>query len=114
MTAGLSTGVFRKVVLAVLFLVVGLAAILALQKFAVSTIIVADATLAIYDITGAKETPRRIIGEAAAGEELRVLRCIDLKHYLVPEVALRDSKVGYVLEGAFHLRQKFPWASFGC
>lgn len=87
---------------------------LALQRFAPSTVVVADTKLAIYDTTGANEAPRRIINEAAAGEELLVLRCIDLKHYLVPEVVLRDGKVGYIVEGAFHLRHKFPWASFGC
>ena len=42
----------------------------------------------------------------AKGARVDVLACLDLKHYLVPEVRLQDARIGYVIGGQFELTTK--------
>lgn len=102
-----------RMIAAVLLLVIGLAMFLCLQRFLPSTVLVADRQLEVYDAIGIGDSPRKAIGRIGIGEELLVLRCIDLKHYLVPKVVLQDGRIGYVIEGTFHLQRKLLWPSFG-
>lgn len=47
-----------------------------------------------------------------AGTQLTVQRCVDTKHYVVPEVVDDDGSVYFVVDGKFHfLEDKRPW---GC
>ena len=62
----------------------------------------------------------RVIGKLQRGERVSVLSCIDLKHYIAPEIRLTDGRRGYVLVGEFRLKRTPPWSSldspivFGC
>jgi hypothetical protein len=106
--------VVRVLLLTGLVVVASLLAFLALQRLSPSTVVVVDAKLPIYKNTGEDGAPRQFLRDATPGEELLVLRCVDLKHYLVPEVDLKEGQIGYIVEGRFHLRRKFVWGSFGC
>jgi hypothetical protein len=50
--------------------------------------------------------------EMPAGTELSVTRCVDTKHYIVPEVVDADGATWFVVGGRFHfVDERRPW---GC
>lgn len=67
--------------------------------------LIADGPVPVYDRAASDPAQTQVISTLEAGDELVVSGCVDLKHYIVPEVELRDGKKGYVIEGAFHLRR---------
>ena len=72
--------------------------------------LVADAPIQVMDraITDPQQT--KAIGSIDQGEEVPVLGCEDLKHYIAPEIKLADGKAGYVLVGQFQLKRHSPWS----
>lgn len=51
------------------------------------------------------------IGVIYAGQTVPVLRCEDLKHYIVPKVKLANGTEGYVLRGDFKIDRQPSWFS---
>ncbi|WP_280154785.1 hypothetical protein [Piscinibacter sp. XHJ-5] len=66
-----------------------------------SVMLVADTAVPVYDIASADPAVRRVIDTIDIGQSVVVVGCTDLKHYLVPEVSLRDGRRGHVIEGDF-------------
>jgi hypothetical protein len=98
-----------KSFLLVVMLGAGLAAIVFATSAAKVTL-VADGPLPVYDRTTAV-ADRVLIGTLNAGAEVHVTDCIDLKHYIVPEVLMESGRKGYVIEGMFHLRRESPFSA---
>jgi hypothetical protein len=77
--------------------------------------LVAEEELNLYS----KAAAGQLIGKAKLGEKLAVVRCEDLKHYIVPIVHI-DGRNAYVVEGKFSLERKEAWKfgagplSFSC
>lgn len=92
------------------------ALIIAIAVMMAETItLVALEPLAVYK-TPSGEVLQSSTGAAeiiAAGSRLAVTSCVDVKHYVVPEVRLNDGRVGYVIEGKFNLERKSFAVSFG-
>lgn len=68
--------------------------------------LVADGPLKIYDHASADPSQISVIATLETGLEVQVTNCVDLKHYIVPEVVLADGRTGYVIDGRFHLRRE--------
>jgi hypothetical protein len=75
--------------------------------------VIADGDLNLYDRATSDPDARRVVVTTKAGEEAIVISCIDLKHYLVPEVALADGRKVYVIDGPFQIRRESPWPYIG-
>lgn len=69
--------------------------------------ILADTTVHL-----AKEASSEPVKELPAGSEVAVKRCIDTKHYIVPEILDKSGAAWYVVGGRFHfVGNRRPW---GC
>jgi hypothetical protein len=96
----------------VLVVVIAAAAVLVFGSAATVTL-VADGPIEVLDKASADPSQTQVIGKLAQGEEVAVVSCKDLKHYVAPEVVLRDGRKGFVLVGNFHLLHEPPWSSPG-
>lgn len=45
----------------------------------------------------------RVVATIAVGQSVHVVKCHDLKHYVVPEVRLPDGQSGYVYDGDYKI-----------
>ena len=54
---------------------------------------------------------KEVVGVIQAGQEVPVLKCEDLKHYIVPKVKLANGAEGYVLKGKFKINRHASWSS---
>jgi hypothetical protein len=73
--------------------------------------LIADDQIDVVDRAVADPSQTKTIAKLQPGQELPVLSCVDLKHYIVPEIGLSDGKRGYVLVGKFHLKREPFWSS---
>lgn len=77
--------------------------------------LVAEEELSVY----AKPTNGEVINKLQKEEEIPVIGCADLKHYIVPIINI-DGRAGYIVEGQFHLKKRKAWdlgggpISFSC
>lgn len=77
--------------------------------------LVAEEELSVY----AKPADGEVINKLRKEEEVPVIGCVDLKHYIVPTISV-EGRTGYVVEGQFHLERKKAWdlgggpLSFSC
>ena len=96
-----------KIVICAALVSVGLlGAVLMMSGAPLPKTLIADTALPVYDVAVADPAGRRVIGTINAGEAVAVTGCVDLKHYLVPEVVLRDGRKGYVIDGRFHFENQ--------
>jgi hypothetical protein len=95
-------------------LTIGLGAIAVLafgvMSFAQRVTLVANALIAVVDRAVADPGQTKVVGTIATGQEVRVLGCVDIKHYLVPQVILDNGARGFVLVGDFQLKRDSPWS----
>lgn len=67
--------------------------------------LVTKGTLLVYatqeDATKSPSPPA--IAKLSAGESVPVTKCLDVKHYLIYKVRLRDGRDGFVLDGEYSL-----------
>ena len=56
--------------------------------------------------------PKRIIATIAPGDEVSIISCKDVKHYIVPKVRLGDGTQGYVANGDFAIKREYIMFSF--
>lgn len=75
--------------------------------------VVADEDVALYDRATSDPDGRRVVLTLKAGQAAVVSSCIDLKHYLVPEIVLDDGRKVYVIDGRFHIQRESPWRHIG-
>lgn len=78
---------------------IGLAVIVAGKKIT----LVAEEEVAVESAPYANVANVNRVATLKPGEEVQVSSCIDVKHYIVPEVVLNDGSKGYVVVGRFHL-----------
>ena len=98
-----------------LLIFVGALIIVATVMMAENITLVALEPLTVYK-TPSGEALQSSTGFAeiiTAGSRMTVTSCVDVKHYVVPEVRLNDGRVGYVIEGKFNLERKSFAVSFG-
>jgi hypothetical protein len=96
-----------KTVVSAAFVSLGLlGAILIMSRSPLPKALIADTSLPVYDVAVADPAGRRVIDTINVGEAVAVTGCVDLKHYLVPEVLLRDGRKGYVIDGRFHFQNQ--------
>jgi hypothetical protein len=67
-------------------------------------------TIEVVDEAVADPKRYQAVGSLAQGEEVPVLGCVDLKHYIAYKVPLTNGKVGYVLVGRFELKRHSVWS----
>src|SRR6266496_2546663 len=51
-----------------------------------------------------------VVGLLREGDDVPVLRCVDTKHYILPEVQMSEGTRGYVVGPRFHLRRGAIWS----
>lgn len=83
------------IVLAVLLVIAAIVFIGSAKRI----ILIADDQIDVVDRAVTDPAQTKIIAKLRPGQELPVLSCVDLKHYIVPEIRLGDGKRGYVLVG---------------
>jgi hypothetical protein len=62
-----------------------------------------------------------VVGTIERGGEVPVIGCVDVKHYIAPQVRLASGAEGFVVVGEFKLKRQSPWSwsshaplVFGC
>ena len=70
------------------------------------TTLIANGQIQVVDRAVADPAQVSIIGTIQTGEEVVVTRCVDIKHYIVPEVRMKNGQIGYVVAGDFELIRK--------
>ncbi|MFC3285981.1 hypothetical protein [Litchfieldella rifensis] len=67
--------------------------------------LVANGIVPIYETSedAMSSPPKGIIAELQAQQRVKVVKCIDVKHYLIYKVRLSDGRIGYVIEGEYVL-----------
>lgn len=67
--------------------------------------LVAQEPVSIYESVDSAlaPPPQKIITKLQPQKSVDVIRCIDVKHYLIYEVRLHDGQVGFVNEGKYIL-----------
>jgi hypothetical protein len=78
-------------------------------SFAQRITLVALAPIEVVDLAVANPAQTRVVGIISAGEEVAVLGCTDIKHYIAPQVRLLDGTRGFVLVGEFRLQRHSAW-----
>jgi hypothetical protein len=89
----------------------GLIAVMAfgIASFGQRITLEAQAPIAIVDRAVADSEQTKVVGTISAGEEVPVLGCSDIKHYIAPQVRLIDGTRGVVLVGEFKLKRHSAW-----
>jgi hypothetical protein len=78
-------------------------------SFAQRITLVAQAPIEVVDRAVPDPAQTKVVGSISAGEEVAVLGCSDIKHYIAPQVRLLDGTRGVVLVGEFKLKRHSPW-----
>lgn len=67
--------------------------------------LIAKEVVPVYETleTAMSLPPKKKIAELQAQQEVKVLKCIDVKHYLVYKVRLSDGEIGFINEGEYIL-----------
>jgi hypothetical protein len=73
--------------------------------------LVADEDIFVLDSPSINPLHSNPVYTLKSGEKMSVSACIDLKHYIVPEIILADGRKGYVVKGKFHLDSGPFWQS---
>lgn len=68
-------------------------------------ILAADSTVPVY--VGIDEAlaapPAGVIAELQPQQQVKVVRCVDVKHYIIYKVQLPDGRIGFVNDGKYTL-----------
>jgi hypothetical protein len=75
-------------------------------RFAEAYALVADADLPIRRVANQADSPTNIVGTLTAGSSVVVLGCEDYKSDIALQVRMETGEVGYVSDGAFHLKRE--------
>jgi hypothetical protein len=73
--------------------------------------LVADAAIDVADRAASDPSQVKVIASLQPGEQVPVTSCVDLKHFIAPQIEMTDGTRGYVLVGKFHLRREPWWSS---
>jgi hypothetical protein len=96
-------------------IIISLACLVLVAMRAQRVSLIPQEELSLYD----KPTGGQVIGSLQTDGRIAVVRCEDLKHYIVPVVQI-DGKDAYVVDGKFRVDRKKIWdfgsgpLSFSC
>jgi hypothetical protein len=72
--------------------------------------LIAEGPIEVQEWLATESNQARTVGYLKAGDEVVVVACEDLKHYIAPVVRLHDGTTGYVFTGSFRLKREPPWS----